>query len=153
MRVSVFTPSHHPRYLDDCYRSLTAQSYPDWEWVVLLNGKAPDWAPPQPDERVKLVRASRGLKGVGAVKRAACEAATGDVLLELDHDDRLTPNCLVEVVDAFTRDRAAVLAYSDWTQINDDGTPNHDRFDETAGWVYSPEDIGGLTYLRCHAMA
>ena len=31
MKVSVFTPSHNPRFLDDCYRSMAAQTYDDWE--------------------------------------------------------------------------------------------------------------------------
>jgi len=31
MRVSVFTPSHDPRYLDDAFRSLREQSFSDWE--------------------------------------------------------------------------------------------------------------------------
>ena len=92
MRVSVFTPSHNPRWLNDCYRSLAAQTLPDWEWVVLLNGKASNWSPPQPDRRVKVARA--GVKGVGAAKRAACEIATGDLLVELDHDDVLVSDCL-----------------------------------------------------------
>ena len=36
-RVSIFTPSHRTRYLDDCMRSLLAQTYEDWEWIVVLN--------------------------------------------------------------------------------------------------------------------
>src|SRR6476646_6787363 len=91
MRVSVFTPSHNPRWLDDCYRSLAAQTLPDWEWIVLLNGKSGAWAPPQADPRVRVQRA--GVKGVGAAKRAACEIAAGDLLVELDHDDVLVSDC------------------------------------------------------------
>jgi glycosyltransferase involved in cell wall biosynthesis len=152
MRVSVFTPSHNPRYLDDCYRSLTAQSYADWEWVVLLNGKAIGWTPPAEDPRVKVERSPR-VKGVGAAKRAACELATGEVLVELDHDDRLTPNCLAEVLGAMTSDPRASLVYSDFAQMNDDGSPNDERFDEGAGWTYTVEQINGTGFLRCHAMA
>lgn len=152
MRISVFTPSHNPRFLDDAYRSLMAQSVTDWEWVVLLNGKAGSWSPPEPDERVRVERAPGRLHGVGALKRAACELAAGDLLVELDHDDRLLPSALADLMSAFTSNHAAVLAYSDFAQMNEDGSPNDDRFDETNGWLYSSEQINGTAYLRCHAM-
>ena len=45
MRISVFTPTHNPRFLDLCYESLCRQTYTDWEWIVLLNGGAPEWSP------------------------------------------------------------------------------------------------------------
>ena len=150
MRVSVFTPSHNPRWLDDCYRSLKAQTLPDWEWVVLLNGKAGAWSPPEPDPRVKVERA--GVKGVGAAKRAACELATGDLLVELDHDDMLVSNCLeMLVVVADARPKAALI-YSDFAQINEDGSPNSTKFNLDNGWEYTPTVVDGVEQLRCHAM-
>ena len=42
--ISVFTPSHDPKYLNECYRSLNEQTNNNWEWIVLLNGKA-EWEP------------------------------------------------------------------------------------------------------------
>ena len=153
MDISVFTPSHDSRYLADCYRSLVAQSFSDWEWVVVLNRAAAAWRPPGKDERVRVVRAPVHLTGVGAVKGLACELAQGSVLVELDHDDQLSPDCLNEVVSAFRAHPDAALVYSDFTQVNADGTPNSDRFDATFGWVYTDERVDGTTYLRCHAMA
>jgi glycosyltransferase involved in cell wall biosynthesis len=152
MLVSVFTPSHDSRYLDAAYQSLRDQSFSDWEWIVLLNRKAQNWKPPQDDPRVKVSRAGSRLRGVGALKHAACELATGDILLELDHDDTLSRGCLAQIVDAFT-DPAIVLAYSDFAQINDDGSPNRERFDPAHGWVYTAGTIDGREYDRCHAMA
>ena len=152
MLVSVFTPTHNARFLDDCYRSLVAQTMPNWEWVILLNHGAKDWRPPTPDERVKVTRAIN-VRGVGALKRAACAYCAGEVLVELDHDDLLTPNCLAEVHDAFVTDPNTALVFSDCAQINEDGTRNDDRFNEEFGWVYSGEKIGDSEYLCCHAMA
>jgi len=152
MYVSAFTPTHNPRFLDDCYRSLLEQTLPTWEWIILLNHGAKDWRPPQPDERVKVVRAGN-LSGVGALKRAACAYCAGEILVELDHDDLLAPTCLAEVHDAFVTNPGAVLVYSDCAQINEDRTRNDDRFNEENGWVYSEEQIGDTEYLRCHAMA
>src|SRR5215211_4984311 len=86
MLTSVFTPTHNPRWLDEAYEGLRDQTVSEWGWIVLLNGGAPDWAPPQPDERVRVMRVG-AVSGVGAAKRIACEHARGEVLLELDHDD------------------------------------------------------------------
>ena len=97
-QVSVFTPSHRSGFLDDCYASLAAQTFADWEWVVVLNAGAV-WTPPD-DARVHLHRGD-ALTGVGAVKRRACELATGEILVECDHDDVLASTALAEIVEAF----------------------------------------------------
>jgi len=152
VRISVFTPSHNPRFLDDCYAGLAAQSFADWEWVVLLNGKATAWSPPTADDRVRVERPGGRVRGVGAAKRAACELATGEILVELDHDDVLTPSALLDIADAMTAPSRPVLVYSDFAQINEDGSPNTARFDENAGWVYTPQTVNGTTYERCHAL-
>jgi O-antigen biosynthesis protein len=152
-KVSVFTPSHDTRHLPEVYRSLQEQSYTGWEWIVLLNGKASAWSPPATDPRVKISRSPAKVRArVGALKRAACELATGEILLELDHDDLLSRGCLAQVVDAF-RDEGVVLAYSDFAQINEDGSANHDHFDPSFGWVYSQGTFDGKTYDRCHSLA
>ena len=46
-RFSVFTPSHRPRFLDECLTTLQAQTCSDWEWIVLLNNGA-RWRPESP---------------------------------------------------------------------------------------------------------
>ena len=151
MLISVFTPSHDSRFLGDAYESLVSQSLPDWEWIVLLN-KGANWRPPQEDPRVHVSRAASRVRGIGALKRAACELATGDILVELDHDDVLTRGCLAALADVF-KDPKVVCAYSDWAQINEDGSPNQDRFDVSNGWVYTAGTLEGKNLNRCHALA
>ena len=85
--ISVFTPSHDPKYLTECYTSLNEQTYEDWEWVVLLNNGA-EWTGPK-DERVKIQRSTAEGKGVGYYKGQAILQCKGDIFLELDHDDVL----------------------------------------------------------------
>lgn len=154
MLLSVFTPSHDSSFLDECYRSLAAQTHTDWEWVVLLNGTASRWAPPdRGDSRVRLVRAPAPVKGVGAAKRMACAEAIGEVLVELDHDDVLASTCLAELAEAFQRNPNVVLIYSDFAQINEDGSPNSDQFNEAMGWVYDEVEVDGVTQLRCNALS
>lgn len=149
MKVTVFTPSHAPAYLDDCCRAVLAQTHPDWEWIVLLNG-ATGWEPAVPDPRIRVVRgASTGR--VGALKREACALATGEVLVELDHDDVLAPTCLAEVVAVLRDDPGVVLAYSDFAQLDADGSPNLDTFNPAMGWEYAPANVDGQLLNRCLA--
>jgi hypothetical protein len=118
--VSVFTPMSavgRP-YFDEAYRSLCAQTHKNWEWVVLTNhgGSIPLGHPAIYDRRVRLIH-NDALNGIGALKREACARARGDVLVELDHDDILTPDALHEIRRAF--DDGADFVYSDFAEFHD----------------------------------
>jgi hypothetical protein len=151
MLLSVFSPSHNSRFLNDCYWSLVKQTHQDWEWIVMLNGPAEDWQPPQSDERVQVIR-GRFPPKVGTAKHAACELGKGDILVELDHDDWLASTCLEEVHDAFESHPEAVFVFTDFSQVNEDGSPNLDRFNPAMGWQYDEQKVDGVTYLRCQGM-
>ncbi|MGR6972396.1 glycosyltransferase [Streptomyces cynarae] len=150
-RFSVFTPSHQPRFLDECLATLQAQTCPDWEWIVLLNNGA-RWRPKQLDERVR-VEIADGIRGVGAAKRRACELARGEILVELDHDDLLAKACLAEVGEAFDAHPDVVFVYSNTAQITVDGKRDENRFDEAYGWVYEDVDVDGQRLLQALSMA
>jgi glycosyltransferase involved in cell wall biosynthesis len=150
-RVSVFTPSHKTRFLDECLESLLAQTFTDWEWIVLLNGNA-RWRPAEADDRIRVV-VDDTISGVGAAKRLACAEANGEVLVELDHDDLLTPDCLAKVVAAFDAHPEASLVYSDCAQILEDGSRDNSRFNADAGWTYDEVEVGGRQLLRARSMA
>ena len=138
--ISIFTPSHDPKYLDEAYKSLKAQTNEVWEWVVLLNGKA-EWARPEYDDRVIVAYAKPQLGDkVGALKRRAVELCSGDILVELDHDDILMPTCLEELQKAFDENPDVSLVYSDFSYINADGTPNFSKYSPDYGWSYHEED-------------
>ena len=149
-RVSVYSPSHQPRYLNDCMRSLLAQTYGDWEWIVVLNHGA-RWHPPVEDPRLRVV-IQDDLSGVGAAKRHACSLASGEFLVELDHDDELRSDALQLIVEAFEADPAVGFVFSSFAQIDEDGLPDDSRFDERNGWVYDEAEVDGRWVLQCHAL-
>ncbi|MEU6216459.1 glycosyltransferase [Streptomyces sp. NPDC047022] len=150
-RFSVFTPSHRPRFLDECLATLQAQSCPDWEWIVLLNNGA-RWRPEHPDERVRVEIADE-VRGVGAAKRRAWELARSEILVELDHDDLLTRDCLAEVGKAFDEHPDVVFVYSNTAQITEDGGRDDSRFNETHGWQYEEVLVDGRRLLAAKSMA
>jgi glycosyltransferase involved in cell wall biosynthesis len=150
-RFSVFTPSHRPRFLDECLATLQAQTCSDWEWIVLLNNGA-RWRPERPDDRVRLEVAD-DIRGVGAAKRRACELARGEILVELDHDDLLAKDCLAELAKAFDEHPDVVFVYSHTAQITEDGNRDDTRFNEAHGWQYKEVDVDGRRLLQAISMA
>ncbi len=144
LKASVFTPTHRPDYLVAVYRALARQSLRDFEWVLVPNG--PSAALPEEilrDRRVKVAVAPATLDGkIGALKRFACSACSGDVLVELDHDDLLTERALERVVDG-VRDGAGFV-YSDFANFLPDGSCQ--TYDPRFGWTQREEAIDGRTY-------
>jgi glycosyltransferase involved in cell wall biosynthesis len=137
--LSVVTATYRtdPDVLARTWASLKAQTYTDWEWVVWDD--TPDlsvWGHLYglaADERYRLTaHRSHVHSGViGQVKRRGFMAAEGDILVELDHDDELTPDALASVADAFT-DPQVGFVYSDWCEILPDGRSG--RYPQ--GWAF-----------------
>jgi glycosyltransferase involved in cell wall biosynthesis len=153
--VSVFTPTHKTgAMIERPFRSLLAQHYPNWEWVIVDD--SPDGgrtfaelsALAQRDHRIAVHRADQPSGCIGEVKRRACGLARGAILVELAHDDELTPNALGDVVEGSRRFPDAGFFYTDCAEVFDNG--------ETAmygeGWglgfgSYRQETLNGRGYM------
>src|SRR5215469_7721870 len=83
------------------------------------------------------------VSGVGQAKMRACAEATGQLLVELDHDDLLIGDALEKIVKAHANDQEATLFYSHSAQVREDGSPDDSRFTADAGWTYRTETIAG----------
>jgi glycosyltransferase involved in cell wall biosynthesis len=147
-KLSVFTPTHNPKYLNECFESLLAQPYQDWEWVVLLNHGA-NWSPPVEESRVRVLRCPEGIVGIGALKGLACSMSEGEILVEFDHDDILVGDCLGQIARAFDERPDVGFVYSQYAQINEDGSRCDTRFNEAMGWQYRDIDVNGQNLLQC----
>jgi O-antigen biosynthesis protein len=135
--ISVVTPTYNtpPHILARTFASLKAQTFTDWEWVV-YDDSTDDRVWRQlwgycADERYS-IRPIKGIShsgNIGRVKRTAFMAAEGNILVELDHDDELTPDCLKVLDSVFPQ---VGFAYSDWSEVFADGTTG--RYPE--GWAF-----------------
>lgn len=150
MLLSVFTPTHDPAGLADVWRCLLAQTWTDWEWVVVPNGPAAADAAARVgrmaagDPRVRVVPAPPDVRGVGALKRFACGHCRGDVFVEYDHDDLITDDCLAAVAEAVGRCPPATFVYSDCVTVDPEGRSC--LFAADYGWRYYDWDYGGRRY-------
>ncbi|HEY2593278.1 MAG TPA: glycosyltransferase, partial [Chloroflexota bacterium] len=140
-RLSVFTVSHHPQFLDECLASLAAQTFTDWEWVVLLNSGA-RWRPATDDPRLRVI-VDDSVGGVGATKHRVCAELRGEIFVELDHDDLLASTALGKIAHAFDAQPGVALVYSHAAQILEDGSRDDSRYDTRNGWEYHEASVDG----------
>lgn len=153
--VSVYTPTHNTgSYLREAYDSLRAQVYPDWEWVVVDDASTDGtWdellAIARGDHRVRAHRLARPDGRIGSLKGIATRLARGSVLLELDHDDLLTEDCLGEVVAAF-EDPEVGFVYGNCACVFEDWTP-HQFGDDFWKPRYRPVTWRGRELLECRS--
>jgi len=147
--ISIITPTNNPQYLGEAYDSLLAQTYQNWEWVIVPNGGAS--VPSRDDPRVKVYPCD--ITGsVGAVKRFACERAYGPIIAEFDHDDLLTPTALEQVANAFHEDSELGMVYSNFAEFNmPDWTPN--CYSTAYGWLYREREFYGRKFQEARAFA
>jgi glycosyltransferase involved in cell wall biosynthesis len=145
--------------LGDLYESLVAQTYENWEWVIYLNGveggldalvNYPVLVAIKSDERIKIVVSDEINSKIGFNKNKAFHLGTGDVLVEVDHDDMLTPDCLEELYKAF-QDPTVGFVYSDSItyHVNNEFTP----YDAHYGWTYKKVMWRGKEHYSMNSFA
>jgi glycosyltransferase involved in cell wall biosynthesis len=138
--INICTPTYNtpPEILARTWASLKAQTFTDWTWTVWDDSTNDEtwrqlWGFAA-DERYRL-NAHRSMVPsggkIGQVKRQAFMVSEGDILVELDHDDELTPDALQKIAEAF-QDPEVGFVFSDWCEINELGQSC--RYPE--GWAF-----------------
>lgn len=122
-KISVFTPVYNTGRdkLLRAWRSLREQTYADWEWVIADDhstdvGTKDALREIARDYRVAIHNLQAPSGNIGQLKGHLCAAATGEILLEFDHDDVLTPDALAWVAAAFRRHPDCGVAYTNWSE-------------------------------------
>lgn len=147
-KFSIFTPTYKTgERILRTYESLKSQKFPNWEWVIIDD--SPDdetWDILQDiaknDYRVKLNKIFPLTGGnIGLAKHRAASLCVGEWLLELDHDDSLTTNCLMHCHLASKQYPDAGFLYSNCCEIYEDGEMRTYDHDHSGNW-YAREDNG-----------
>lgn len=129
--ISIVTPVFNTdiNVLSRTWLSVKNQTHTDWEWVIYDDSTDPNTKNYiygiMTDERYSIRyfsphKPSGG--NIGYVKKMAFALCLGDILLELDHDDELLPECLSEVQNAFDSNNSIGFVYSDWCEILSNGS-------------------------------
>lgn len=105
------------------YRSLVAQTYKNWEWVIyddsphgsenfdMLRNLA------RKDSRIRVYRSADNTACIGEGKFNACRLSRGDIFAEVDHDDDLTSDCLELLAKAYVTYPDAIFYFTDFCEL------------------------------------
>jgi glycosyltransferase involved in cell wall biosynthesis len=96
MKLSIIVPVFKvEKYLDKCIRSILAQTFADFELILVDDGspdscgeKCEDWA--AKDQRIKVIHKNNG--GLSDARNAGIDIASGDYIGFVDSDDYIKPD-------------------------------------------------------------
>lgn len=150
--LSIFTPSHDTKYLRNTYESIKAQPFD--QWVILYNNGAEPLGLSLIDPRILEVvdtakPTDEDATFVGRLKGIACSYCTGDIMLELDHDDMLLPTAVEKAKAAFTQDESVGFVYSNDLHVIEDLKHSAPRFNAAYGWQYRDVSFNGNVVDEC----
>lgn len=120
--VSVITPAYNASgYLEECIDSVLAQSYGNWEMIIVDDHSSDDtyriaekYA--EKDNRIKIIQHERNC-GVAAARNTALEAAKGDYIAFLDSDDLWNKDKLYKQL-CFMEENIYAISYTSYQKVD-----------------------------------
>lgn len=99
IKFSITVPAYKARFLKDCIESVLAQTYQDYELIIVNDGSPEDLdsiVQQFHDERIRYYKNKIGFGGYNLVFNwnKCLEYCTGQYVICMGDDDRLLPNCL-----------------------------------------------------------
>lgn len=152
-RISIIVPTWNtPRaQFQAMIQSVLEQTYDNWE-LCIADGGSSDATFRKvlrrlaaQDARIRLTLLP-GNRGISGNTNAALALATGEYVALLDHDDRLAPFALFEIVQALNNSPEADFLYSDEDVIDESGRRRSDPHFKPD---WSPETLRSHNYI-CH---
>lgn len=125
-KVSIVVPCYNTpkKYFEPLLASIFSQGYQNWELVVVdasdsessqkyLNERS------QADTRITYLKVDN--MGIAINTNVGIQAAKGDFIAFLDHDDTLDPDALADTMKLFIDKPDLSLVYTDEDKVDDDG--------------------------------
>lgn len=146
--VSVVIPVYRARYLRPAIDSVLAQTFRDFEIIVVDDG-SPERLEVEAGsmadrDRFRLLKQAN--QGPSAARNTGIRAARGTLVAFLDADDTWEPTYLQEQIAAITREGGLDLVYGNWLT---EGAPESDRERLELSRTYGPVTCAGLLRDEC----
>jgi GT2 family glycosyltransferase/glycosyltransferase involved in cell wall biosynthesis len=147
-KISLLIPLFDPpaKFLNELFASIVAQTYDGWEAYVVDAARNREteqslrrWT--KSDARIQVQRYEN--LGISENTNRALQAATGDFVALVDHDDVLAPFALYELASAIRRQPAADILYSDEDRLLESGQRAKPFFKPE----WSPELLYSFMYI------
>lgn len=107
---------------EQLYNSLLNQTYKNWNWYILDDSTNPtvsEMIANYHDPRIFVFKNISNHGNIGFNKHMIASMCDGDYLVEVDHDDELTEDCLELLLAAFTKYPDSDFVYSDaYEEVN-----------------------------------
>jgi O-antigen biosynthesis protein len=147
--ISVITPVYNtdPEWLRRAVDSVRHQTYPHWQLCLVDDGSTNK----QTVEYLRGIAADSAIdvlygdanRGIAAATNGALEAAAGEFVAFLDHDDELDPDALLECVRLLNEKPQTDVIYTDEDKIDGRGACSKPFFKPD----WSPEFFRGVMYV------
>ncbi len=151
--ISIFTPVYNDskKRIIRAFNSLKNQDWRNWEWVIYddsdLKDKGNTWKTLKKlkdlDRRIKIIKGEKHSGHIGYTKHQTAMACRGYVLVELDYDDELTPDCLSMLREAFDSFPDSHFAFTDFAERYEDKDNEYHHYVD--GWG---RNLGATYYKR-----
>ena len=124
--LSIIVPVYDvERYLPKCMDSILAQTFTDFELILVEDG-SPDNCPAlcdaaaEKDARIRVIHQKNG--GLSAARNAGLDAARGEWIGFVDSDDYIAPE-MYEALYKAVQSTGADLALCDYAEVDETGAP------------------------------
>ena len=116
-KFSIFTCTYNTgeKRLKRLYNSIKNQTYKEWNWFIIddsPNDETIELINSLKDPRITVIKNVTNHGNIGFNKHTIAMMCDGDYLVEVDHDDELTNDCLFHLNEAFKKYSDAEFAYS-----------------------------------------
>lgn len=151
---SIFTPVFNtPREsLDRLYKSLKKQIYNEWDWWILddsTDDSTNEYIQSYNDPRIHIIKNVSNHGSIGYNKHLISMCCDGDYLVEVDHDDELTEDCLLLIKRAFDTYPDTDFVYSDCLEIVGDNEIIYPEGFSLGQGQYRIENVNGVERTIC----
>lgn len=147
---SIFTSIYNTPFkcIKRLYNSLLKQTYKNWNWWIIddsPNNYVSDYIKTIRDPRITIFKNITNHGNIGFNKHMIAMMCDGDYLVEVDHDDELTEDCLAKLYKCFEKSNADFV-YSDCLEVTADDIVSYgDDFSYGQGY-YRTEEVNGVKY-------
>jgi glycosyltransferase involved in cell wall biosynthesis len=120
-RVTIVTAAYNPGpFLDETVRSVIAQTFTDWEMIIVDDGSTQDIsAVAKMHPNITYIRQEN--RGQSVARNVALLRARGDLIAFLDQDDLWSPGKLHQQVAAMDASPDVGLSYTNFQRIDGNG--------------------------------
>ncbi len=149
--VSIIVPVYNvERYLRECLDSVLAQTYQDWECIVVDDGSSDNSGSISDqyagkDSRFHVIHKVNG--GVSSARNLGLDVSNGEWIMFLDSDDEVLPDTLSDCVNVQNKNQTKIMFFHA-ELIDEDGKKMKDietckNIDSYNGKLYTKHILGG----------